>query len=479
MHSPRASTLWLRLAAPFLLFVVAGSIGIALWLHAAARRESQTVFATLARTNADFIRNAKLPANERVAESIGRVLSMDVFFRQTAWDMRPGEGGATNVQKSRELVPAPSGPLAEHAGLLGELVAGQGIVNAGSDYEAIAVPMDKDRSLIVVRRIQPAISFLLKPETLLVLAVFWLFSVGLAWALARGLVRPLRLLAQRLPHIQSDAELLPGAERNDEIGQVARAYLATRAQLGVERVRREQAERLALLGRMATGLAHEIHNPLSAIRMHAQLIGSAAPGEQAAALQDSLPVLLGETAKIEGLVNQWMFLARPAPPETAPADLADLVTGVVRALGPQAAHARVQIVSELPTGLRAQVDARRLSQAIGNIVINAIQAMPGGGPLTITGWRGDSVRLVFRDTGAGFSPKALAQHAELFYSEKEGGMGIGLSVTSEILKAHHGALVVGNGPDGGAVVTVQLPLLIEPVAAKKSESRNRNLEIPS
>ena len=466
MSRPRASTLWLRLAAPFLLFVVAGSIGIALWLHAAARRESQTVFATLARTNADFIRSAKLPANERVAESIGRVLGMDVFFRQTTWDMSLGEGGATDVQKSRELVPAPSGPLAEHAGLLGELVAEQGIVSAGSDYEAIAVPMDKERSLIVVRRVQPAIGFLLKPETLLVLAVFWLFSVGLAWALARGLVRPLRLLAQRLPHIQSDSEILPGAERHDEIGQVARAYLETRAQLGAERARREQAERLALLGRMATGLAHEIHNPLSAIRMHAQLIDSAVDGEQAAALRDSLPVLLGETAKIEGLVNQWMFLARPAPPQTSPADLAEIVGAVVRALGPQAAHARVEIVSELPPGLRASVDARRISQAVGNIAMNAIQAMPGGGTLTISGWRGDSVRLVFRDTGAGFSPVALAQHAELFFSEKEGGMGIGLSVTAEILKAHHGALVVGNGPDGGAVVTVQLPLLVE-----KSEIR--------
>ena len=472
MPRPRASTLWLRLAAPFLLFVAAGSIGIALWLHAAARRESQSVFATLARTNADFIHNARLPANERVAESIGRVLGMTVYFRQASWEMSAGESGAMSLEKSRELVPHPTGALAAHTALLGELMAGEGIVHAGPDFEAIAVPIEKDRSLILVRRVEPAIGFLLKPETLFVLSVFWLFSVGLAWALARGLVRPLRLLAERLPHIQSDAEIsLPGAERNDEIGQVARAYLEARGQLAEERALRERAERLALLGRMATGLAHEIHNPLSAIRMHAQLIDSATDGEQAAALRDSLPVLLGETAKIEGLVNQWMFLARPAPPQTAPADLGEIVAGVVRALGPQAAHARVEIVNDLPPGLRAKVDARRISQAIGNIAMNAIQAMPGGGTLSITGWRGDSVRLVFRDTGGGFSPKALAQHAELFYSEKEGGMGIGLSVTSEILKAHLGALVVGNGPDGGAVVTVQLPLLLE-----KSEIRNPKSE---
>ncbi len=444
MSRPRPSTLWLRLATPLLLFVVAGSTGIALWLHTTARRESQTVFATLARTSADFIRNAKLPANERVAESIGRVQNMEVLFRRET-------GG--------EFVPAPSAGLAPHVGVLAALTPAEGIVNAGAEFEAIAVPMEKDVTMIFVRRVEPVVGFLFKPETLLVLAVFWIFSVGLAWALARGLVRPLRLLAQRLPHIEDDAEAsLPGAERNDEIGQVARAYLETRAQLGVERARRERSERLALLGRMATGLAHEIHNPLSAIRMHAQLIDSAPAAEQPAVLRESLPVLLGETAKIEGLVNQWMFLARPAPPQTAPADLAEIVAGVVRALAPQAAHARVQIACDLPPGLRASVDARRIAQAVGNIAINAIQAMPAGGTLTITGWRGDSVRLIFRDTGPGFTPAAFAQHTELFFSEKEGGMGIGLSVTAEILKAHGGALVVANAPEGGAVVTVQFPL---------------------
>ena len=463
MSRPRSSTLWLRLAAPLLLFVVAGSTGIALWLHATARRESQTVFATLARTSADFIRHAKLPANERVAESIGRVQNMEVLFRRGA---------------GREFVPAPSAALAPHAGLLGALTPAEGIVSAGAEFEAIAVPMEMELSLIFVRRVEPVLGFLFKPETLPVLAVFWLFSIGLAWALARGLVRPLRLLAQRLPHIQDDAEAsLPGAERNDEIGQVARAYLETRAQLGAERARRERSERLALLGRMATGLAHEIHNPLSAIRMHAQLIDSAPAGEQPAVLRESLPVLLGETAKIEGLVNQWMFLARPAPPQTAPADLGEVVAGVVRALGPQAAHARVRLANDLPPGLCVSVDARRISQAIGNIAINAIQAMPAGGTLSITGWRGDSVRLVFRDTGPGFSPPALAQHAELFFSEKEGGMGIGLSVTAEIVKAHRGALLVGNGPDGGAVVTVQLPLLGEKseIRISKSETNSKNV----
>jgi signal transduction histidine kinase len=317
-----------------------------------------------------------------------------------------------------------------------------------------------------------------------VLGTFWVLSFGLAWALTRGLVRPLRLIAERLPHIEDDSEkTLPGAERPDEIGQLARAYLATRAQLAEERAQREKAERLALLGRMATGLAHEIHNPLAAIRMHAQLVDSTPDADLAATARESLPVLLGETARIEGLVNQWMFLARPAPPQTAPADLAELVRGIVRTLQPEAAHAGVAIIDHTTPGLFAKVDARRIAQAIGNVLRNAIQAMPRGGSVTIEGEMGNEERgtrsdgnrapssqsaivLRFRDTGPGFSAKALAHHAELFFSEKEGGMGIGLSVTSEILRAHGGEMRVENAADGGAQVAFFLP-------TEKREAQNR------
>lgn len=471
MSLRNASGLWLRLALPFLLFAVAGSIALAVWLHAAGQRESRRVFATLARTNADFIRSAKLPANERVADYLSRVLNMRVFFRHGAWDMVAGGREGFSLKKGLETVPPITGPMERYRSTLQSLGEEQGIVETGGGFEAIAVPLEKDLSLILVHEIEPAWSFLLRPDTLLLLGAFWAFSVALAWVLASGLVRPLRLLAERLPHIEHDPEAaLPGAERNDEIGQLARAYLTTRSQLAQERLRRQQAERLALLGRMATGLAHEIHNPLAAIRMHAQLIESSTDDELASTAHESLPVMLGEAAKIEGLVQQWMFLARPQPPQMAPADLGEIVIAVARAIAPQAAHAGVRVINEVPDGLRARVDARRVSQAVGNIMNNAIQAMPGGGTLTIRGRQDQCVELSFQDTGRGFSAEALAHYADLFFSTKEGGMGIGLSVTSEILKAHGGALVVANAPAGGAIVTLQLPLLTE----RSSRASHRN-----
>jgi signal transduction histidine kinase len=106
-----------------------------------------------------------------------------------------------------------------------------------------------------------------------------------------------------------------------------------------------------------------------------------------------------------------------------------------------------------------QGDRARLQQVIRNILLNGIQAMPRGGELEITLQRMDQhVEITFRDHGAGFSEAALAHGAELFFSEKEGGMGVGLNVVQEIITAHGGEMSLCNHPDGGAVVTVRLSL---------------------
>lgn len=316
------------------------------------------------------------------------------------------------------------------------------------NQEAVAVPL-RDNMRLVLLRDRPPLGALKAGRTYAVLGAFWLISLALAWALARGIVGPLRGLAARLPHIAEDGdEVLPEAARSDEIGELARAYQTTRKQLAEERRAREQAERLATLGRMATGLAHEINNPVSAIKLHAQLLETDVANE-------SLTMILSENAKIEALVNQWMFLARPQPPAVAPCDLAVLVGEALRTVAPAAAHAKVKLVSAV-TSRTVQGDRRRLGQAITNVMMNAIHAMAGGGELRIE-CAGNA--LTFRDTGPGFSATALARATELFYSEKEGGMGIGLSVTAEILKAHRGELRIENAA-GGAVVRFLFPDLL-------------------
>jgi signal transduction histidine kinase len=261
-----------------------------------------------------------------------------------------------------------------------------------SRHEAATATIEPGRQITLVRTRSSLATIVLRPSSLAALTIFWMLSAALAWAIVH-------------PYFQT--------------------------------------QRLAMLGHMATALAHEIQNPVAAIRLHAQLLEPS----------PSSNLILDEAETIENLVNQWMFLTRPDPPQKGSVAPDQILASLVQRLTPLASHARVRILLEALPNQPIQADARRLAQAFRNIMLNSIQAMPGGGTLTI---RARDGAIEFSDTGPGFTPTALTRHAELFYSEKEGGMGIGLSVTREIVQAHGGRLAVSNQPEGGALVRIEL-----------------------
>ena len=126
----------------------------------------------------------------------------------------------------------------------------------------------------------------------------------------------------------------------------------------------------------------------------------------------------------------------------------------------QAQHAGVVVEIDLPASIWILGDSQRLAQAVRNLMINAIQAMPRGGRLCVSGHSGTSCfELRFADTGPGFSEQALAHGTELFFTEKDGGMGVGLNIVSSIVTAHGGSMNLQNDPKGGAVIIVLLPFL--------------------
>lgn len=222
-----------------------------------------------------------------------------------------------------------------------------------------------------------------------------------------------------------------------------------------ERLKRAQSERLAMLGRVATSLAHDIKNPLASIQLHAQLM-TPQNEEDAQAVR----LIENESEVVAGLVNQWLHLANPLPPKLVKLDLAGCIQGVARNLEAQARHAGVDVELDLPSPVWIMGDSQRLAQAVRNLMINAIQAMPRGGRLRISGQPAENFfELRFADSGTGFSEQALAQGTELFFTEKEGGMGVGLNIVSSVITAHGGRMKLQNDPKGGAVIIVLLPLL--------------------
>lgn len=440
MSSPRNSSLTLWMSASVAVFVLVGSLALLLVFQVLADREERAAFEALARANAAFLERTPLPQSDQMAAQLGAVMGARVFFWHASASGivgKPGDSVSTAVMK----LPA------------------DGRVHLMPDGEWVIGHQHRHDSRVFFLRPAPdRIIALNRPETWGALGVFWLLSAALGIWLAQRVTRPLRLLAGALPHLGTEKPLpVVPSDRRDEIGQLARALITTHQTLNDERERRRAAERLALLGRMTASLAHEVRNPVAAIQMHAQLLEGASQEE----FSVSREIIESEAARIESLVGQWMSFARPAPPVMSPVDVVVLVQEALRVMEPQAKHAKVTLHLSAPTvdaALVVNADRHRLLQVMSNLLTNAVQAMPLGGDVRIlVEAKEATVRILVEDGGAGFSAEALAKLGEPFYSEKEGGMGLGLAVSQEICRAHGGTLKAINHDQGGACVIIELP----------------------
>ena len=420
-----------RIGAPIVLLVLAETAAVVAYMSWQIASEDRLRLIDSADRMASFLGNVRMETPSALAPSLSRLSGLEVFvFDKNA----PDDDELEPTFKKRLLA-----------------IPVDGDAHPIGDSLVVAAAIGS-KGVLLVR--QPSSQSLTDPRVLQVLAAFWLLALLTTWIMLRRLGHPLRELATQLPHIDDERPIeLDALHRKDEIGDVARAFATTRTALLAERETRQRVEKQAVLGRMTAALAHEVQNPVAAIRMHAQLLRSADGGAAAA------DTIVEEAARIESLLNQWLFLTRPEPPALGELDVVRLLADVVRRQRPRADHAAVQIVLRAPPSLGLRADGKRLQHVFHNLVDNAVQAMPTGGTLTIEVTSDSrSAVLAFADQGRGFSATALQRFAEFFFSEKEGGMGIGLSVADEIAKAHGGSLSAANRSEGGAVVTVRLPL---------------------
>jgi len=222
------------------------------------------------------------------------------------------------------------------------------------------------------------------------------------------------------------------------------------------------AEKRDLLARLLGRLAHEIRNPLSSLDIHVQLLeedlGALAPPlrEQ---LNPRLEIIHGELHRLEGIVERFLRLAGPAGLDLEPVSIAKIITHVCELLRPEAAARDIQVVSAAGEGLpELMADQVRLTQALLNLVINAIQAVENKGRIEVASAHEEG-RLVVSvcDSGPGIPPEKLAAIFDPYFTTKPEGNGLGLWIAQQIINAHGGTLEAANGPAGGACFTLRLP----------------------
>jgi two-component system sensor histidine kinase HydH len=225
-----------------------------------------------------------------------------------------------------------------------------------------------------------------------------------------------------------------------------------------------QQERLAALGEMAAVLAHEIRNPLGAIKGLAQFLG-----EKRAADPPQLEMtrtIVDEATRLERLVNDLLTYARPRLPNRQPTDLPGVLDEVLRWVGPAADAAGVACRFDVSgNAFPISADPEQLKQLFGNLVLNAIQAMPAGGGLTLTQRSVDgksrsrrAVEVAVEDTGSGISDADLSRIFEPFYTTRSKGTGLGLAICRQITAAHGGTIRVARTGPKGTTILVTLPV---------------------
>jgi len=226
-----------------------------------------------------------------------------------------------------------------------------------------------------------------------------------------------------------------------------------------EKLREEmmRLDRLASLGKLSAGIAHEIRNPLTGL----SLLLDDLHDRTASASDDQIMIkkAVAEIERVEGLINALLNYSSPVRAEFRQSDLNQVIHDTVLLMRRQCERQKVRIsaqTGELPS---FRFDPEKIKQAMLNITRNALEALPDGGEIIIaTAGSGEHATITIRDNGAGIQEEDLPLIFEPFFTRKGAGTGLGLSITQRIMEEHHGSISVESGRTSGTIFTLTLPL---------------------
>jgi len=239
-----------------------------------------------------------------------------------------------------------------------------------------------------------------------------------------------------------------------ENARLYQAMLQTQEQL-------RQTERLAALGRMSAGLAHEIRNPLHTMQLLTHAMRQDCP--PLSPLYRDLEVIQHEIARLTLLVEQCLDVARPKPPEVRPQKVQEIMEETLLLVRAEANRQGIRLRKAWPPTLPAVcVDGAQIKQVFLNVLLNALQAMRPGGAIDVSIDADETtITTVIRDQGEGMPAEVQAHLFTPFFTTKPSGSGLGLSISQRILDGHGGRIRVTSHPREGTTVCIELPLMVE------------------
>lgn len=323
----------------------------------------------------------------------------------------------------------------------------------------------------------------IKKATIMLVLFGMLLCSMLSYLLTLAITRPLNGLQQGIRRVSSgDLDYHvdpPGLDFADALAhaynQMAASLRSSQEQLKHTYFELVEKEKMAALGQMTAGIAHELKNPLGVILGSAQVVANAErPMDMR---EEAAHFIIHEIGRLDKTIKSFLAFSKPAPPDFTAADLNQLLAETLAATEAQMAQRKITIEKNLTTESgRCQVDKDQIRQVFWNILINAVQAMPEGGCMRIASCyrpkrMGDDASegsciplgpthqlvITFTDNGVGMSDDQVQKIFDPFASYRSGGIGLGLSIVYQVLKLHHAAIVVDSGIDAGTTFTLIFP----------------------
>lgn len=372
------------------------------------------------------------------------------------------------------------------SGLLAVSASGQPLAKLTTSlndetFEYLA-PLKIDGKLVAVvwadQRVHPVITQNRHFRTIIRYITLLGFFVGTAGALLiiHNLSSGVSKIKEGLAEMEKDIHhLLP--ELPGEVGQIARAVNKMAISLAEKEKLEEElhrSERLAALGRLVTGVAHELRNPIGIIKTTTQIM----EGElgNSPEYSEHFRIIKEQIERQNRVIQELLDFGRPSKPVLESVCLNNLLEKVLTFTAPTLRQQKIDLHKSLQEDLpRVMADGEKIKQVFVNLILNAVQSMPSGGKLVIetaaeSGW----VAARFTDTGSGIPAEDLPKIFDPFYTTKKTGTGLGLSISHQIISMHRGTIEVSSTEGVGTAFTVKLPIACENGGGSKDDTQDFN-----
>jgi len=334
---------------------------------------------------------------------------------------------------------------------------GEEILVVSKDLDKVA----REKAETVIRVSQAAI--------LIFFPIFFIVGIGMLFFISTNVVKRLMLLINVVertgkgsyPHLTVSPS---HASAPDEVGVLIDKFNTMEDELSqreaeLERKNKEliQTKKLAAIGTLAAGVAHELNNPLNNIHLSAQVLAKQAGPGSSPVLQDAVTDILGQTVRVKRIVGDLLDFARGRDPRFQSVDLVELVNHVYKQLAADTSRVRFTLSADAPD-LKLMADPEQMEQVFINLFTNAVEAMQEGGELAVQiRSSNDVVTVIVSDSGKGVPKESLDKVFEPFFTTKDKGTGLGLAIVFNIIKKHYGEINVASDEGRGTVFTITMP----------------------